>query len=93
MQFLSLSKFLGMFKVLYSFSAEEEGELTVEEGMDVVASGNLLIIRFSLFFSQWYIIGSIAGDDGQFGTEDDTRDGWVLVETQDGRIGYVPAGL
>jgi hypothetical protein len=32
-----------------------------------------------------------AGDDGVFGNEDDTRDGWILVTNSQGETGYVPA--
>jgi hypothetical protein len=31
-----------------------------------------------------------SGEDGVFGTEDDTRDGWMMVEKENGAIGYVP---
>jgi hypothetical protein len=56
-------------QVLYTFAAEDEGELSVSAG-DIVTVN--------------------AGEDGIFGTDDDTKDDWVLVEAN-GTSGYVPA--
>ena len=37
------------------------------------------------------VVFAFAGEDGIFGTEDDTRDGWVLVQSEDhASTGYVP---
>jgi hypothetical protein len=47
-----------------------------EEGEVDVDEGELVVVS--------------AGDDGVFGTEDDTRDGWMLVEKTNGAVGYVP---
>ena len=59
------------YKVLFSFTAEESGELTVAAHQVVFAT---------------------PGDDGQYGTADDKLDDWLLVMTESGESGFVPAG-